>query len=237
MVMTSTLLCDRKRDSAFVALRRLVELTYPDTTIYVNIETNDFNGWGDVLKFLEDSGRPFHYDFWTHKSSWAGKPAFDQDQARLHPICIARNMSIQAAMGLGASHIFQVDADVVVPVDSIERLLALDRPLVGGLVPGRGAHMYAQYLSHIKSNVNGIVECEYATCGFALVRHDLFSVLKYRSGPHNTERNVMLSEDPAYGTDAHDRWGVPWWTVDTNLRAEHIDSPHNPLTLDQVAQF
>ena len=237
MILTSTLLCDRKASSQLIAVRNLIALTHPDVEIYLNIETDNIANFDPVFDLLKASGKKFHYDIWKSESSWAAKPAFDQDQARLHPICIGRNMSIQAAMTLGATHIFQVDADVMVPPDSVERLLKIGRPLAGGVVPGRGAHGHVQYVSHIKGNWNGYTECEYATCGFVLIARELFSLLKFRSGPHNRERHIMLSEDPAYGTDAHDLLGFPWWTLDMNLKAKHWDDPVKPLTNDQTAQF
>lgn len=243
MILTSTLLCDRKKSSAMVAVPRLLELTHPDVCIYLNIETENLEeNFGDLMALLEKSGRPYHYDVWHSRSSWSQKPRFDQDQARLHPIMIGRNMSIQAAQGIGATHLLQVDADVVVPRDSIERLLTMNRPLVGGMVRGRGAHSGITYGKAATYDLTpGLPahwrEMEYCTCGFVLIARELFDLLKYRSGPHNRVKSSMLSEDPAFGTDAHDVWKMPWWTVDTTLWAEHWDDPEKPLRHDEVAQF
>lgn len=243
MILTVTLLCDRKASSQLVAVSRLLELDYEDYEIYLNIETEDFDKHFAPLKeLLAQTNKTVHMDIWNCKSTWAPKPKFDQDQARLNPIMTARNMSIQAAQGLGATHILQVDADVVIPKDSISRLLKINRAIVGGRVGGRGAHAGIWYGKNASSDLTpnlppNLVEMEYCTCGFVLIEREVFDLLKYRSGPHNTVKTSMLSEDPAFGTDAHDVWGFDWWTVDTTLVAEHWDDPENPMTADQGAQF
>lgn len=243
MILTSTLLCDRKSSSQLVAVKRLANLSYQDYEIYLNIETENLEkNFKALLDFLKTVNVPVHMDVWNCSSTWAKKPQFDQDQARLNPIMTARNMSIQAAQGLQATHLFQVDADVVVPTNSIERLLEINRPLVGGSVPGRGVHSTIWYgkkaVRDLTENLpSHLIEMEYCTCGFLLIERQVFDVLKYRSGPHNKVKSAMLSEDPAYGTDAHDVWEFPWWTVDTTLVAEHLDDPEAPLTAAGVSQF
>lgn len=243
MILTVTLLCDRKAASQLTAVSRLLELDHDDYEIYLNIESENFEeNFKPLIEAIKKSGKKVHMDIWQCRSTWAKKPEFDQDQARLNPIMTARNMSIQAAQALGATHILQVDADVVIPKDSIQRLLAIGRPLVGGRVPGRGVHSTIWYGKNATSDLtpnlpDHLIEMEYCTCGFALIERELFDLLKYRSGPHNTVKSAMLSEDPAFGTDAHDVWGFDWWTVDKTLVAEHQDDPDNPLTAKGVSQF
>lgn len=244
MILVSTLLCDRKKSSQLVAIRRMAELDYPDYGVYINVETKNYNeNFSELKEFLSTVKVPVYMDIWSCYSNWWIPPAFDQDQARLHPIMIGRNMTIQAAQLLKASHLLQVDADVIVPVDSIQRLLAIDRPLAGGMVPGRGAHGSAWYGKQPPPETRtpglrpNLVEMEYCTCGFLMIRKEVFDRLKYRMGPHNKVEAAYLSEDPAFGTDAHDVWGFPWWTVDTTLRAEHWDDPSNPLHASAGAQF
>ena len=238
MILVATLLCDRKKSSQLIAIKNIAALTHQDILIYVNIETSDLEGnFADLLDFLQNCGRPYHIDTWQFNSTWHKRPTFDQDQARLFPIVIARNMSLEAAFALGASHIFQVDADVLVPPDSIERLLAIGRPVVSGLVPGRGAHACANYLFHIQGTFGRYIECSHATCGFTLIERKVFEVIRYRVGPHPIHRETILSEDPAFGADFHCIWGYDWWTVDMELKAQHWDDPNAPMSWDQGSQF
>lgn len=239
MILVATLLCDRKAYSQLYAIPRLFELTYPDIVVYINIQTDDLErNFSGLLSFLESVSRPYHMDVWSWRSTWWDPPRFDQDQRRLTPIVMARNMAIEAAMALGASHLFQVDADVVVPRDSIERLLELNHAIVGGLVPGRGCHSHVYYLSsHQRCIRDGILEVNHGTAGFMLIRRDVFQYLRYRHGPSSVYPGVYLSEDPAYTEDARERWGMgPMWVL-TDLVAEHWDNPDYPLTDKEVAQF
>ena len=57
-------------------------------------------------------------------------------QNRLSRICAGRNLIIDRALAdAECSHVLFLDADVQVPADSVERLLSLDWPIVGGNVP------------------------------------------------------------------------------------------------------
>lgn len=239
MILVATLLCDRKAYSQLYAVPRLFELSYPDITIYINIQTVALERhFSDLLEFLSGVDRPYHLDIWGWRSTWWEGPRFDQDQRRLVPIVMARNMAIEAAMALGASHLFQVDADVIVPRDSIERLLELDRPIVGGLVPGRGCHSHVHYVSarhrYIAPN---LIEADHGTAGFMLIRRDVFERLRYRHGPSSVYPGVYLSEDPAYTEDAREKWGFGSMWLRTDLVAEHRDNPDHPLTESETAQF
>ena len=240
-VLVCTLLCDRKKFSQTSAPPALFNLTYPNIGFYFNVQTDDFDGNFEYLKDLikENEDKVVHVDTWNFKSSWWKAPTFDQDQARLVPICTARNMCIDCALLQGYDYIFFVDADVVVPPDSIERLITQNRPIVSGLVPGRGAHKAAVYAFHFIGQPKPEVwNCEHSTCGFTLLKREVFEVLRFRQGPHPIHRETWLSEDPSYGADMKCIWAISdgWW-VDASLKADHVDDPLNPLTMDGGSQF
>lgn len=127
-------------------------LDYPNMVYYVNFQNT--NGPVEKSLNLENQvealypGR-YYFDFWTVDSKWMTTPKFDQDQARLVPICMARNMARMFAASQDAEWLLFLDSDVVVPPDSIQRLLEvavnaetgeIEHYIIGGVVPGRGVH-------------------------------------------------------------------------------------------------
>lgn len=237
-VVVATLMCDRKRHSEMVGLPAMLQLR-GDCSFYVNYETglaDELSLWGQSMRALRASGCPHDWDEWECLGTWRKAPRFDQDQARLEPICIARNMARSYAIATGATHLLFVDADVVVQPDGLERLLALDVPLCGGYVPGRGAHKHAYYVFGERMRRDNLIYCKHGTLGYALIRRDLFEVLPFRHGPHPSpaHRGTYLSEDPAFAADAEVYYGAEW-VIDMNCTAEHVDNPAEPLTLDAAA--
>lgn len=226
MIIVSTLLCDRKKHFQQAAFETHKQLAYQDKISYFNIETsNPDENFSWLLQALSSSGLQYHVDIWQMVSTWCPKPQFDQDQARLVPICTARNMSIAAATCLAASHLMQIDADVIVPPDSIERLLVLNHPICGGMVPGRGDHKHVYYQSsdipeHITDDV---VDVAHGTCGFMLISRDVFTRLRFRTGPSNITPGVWLSEDPAFTEDANVLLKMGKMRLDRRLEAKHLD--------------
>lgn len=236
MILVSTLLCDRKSHFQQAAFDTHKQLAYQDKISYFNIETSnpDLNfSW--LLQALADSSLKYHVDIWQMVSTWCPKPQFDQDQARLVPIITARNMSIAAATCLAASHIFQVDADVIVPQDSIERLLALNHPICGGMVPGRGDHKHVFYQSGDTPTCvsDGVIDVAHGTCGFMLISRDIFTRLRFRTGPSNLSPGVWLSEDPAFTEDANFLLKMGKMRLDQSLEAKHLDDPTMPFKSSQ----
>lgn len=235
MILVSTLMCDRKKHFQESIFNTLKALTYQDKVLYFNIETIDLNNFQWLVNALAESGLQYHYDIWQAVSSWCKKPEFDQDQARLVPIVNGRNMTISAATCLAASHIFQVDSDVIVPPDSIERLLALNHPICGGLVPGRGAHSHVFYQSqdspkHVSDNV---IDVAHGTCGFMMITRDIFTRLRFRMGPSNEVDGVWLSEDPAFTEDARRHLNAGWMRIDRTLKAQHLEDTTMPFKASQ----
>jgi hypothetical protein len=233
MILVATLLCDRKAGTQLIGLPAMLGIE-GDCAFYLNIETTRQKTYDPALQALTGSGRPWHLDVWGRQSSWSRRSQVDQDQSRLEPICVARNMARALAVAIGATHLLFVDSDVVVQPDGLQRLLALDVALCGGLVPGRGAHAgRAVYVFGERMRKGNLINCAHGTLGYCLIRRDLFEVIPFRWGPHPIERGVMLSEDPAFAADALKQYGAEWW-IDATATAEHRDDPARPMTLDQA---
>jgi glycosyltransferase involved in cell wall biosynthesis len=233
-VLVGTLMCDRKRDSQMVNLDAIDKLEYDNFDVYINIQSsNPTQEFANVYKWAkqqEGKGRRVYIDTWDWNSGWARSPEFDQDNARLIPICIARNTMLQAASSMDYDYLLQIDNDVIVPSNSIEKLMAEERPIVGGLVPGRGVHSHATYLTNVFGNIdaNKLI-VSYATCGFVLLRRDVFEYMRYRTGC-GVRSTYILSEDPAFFDDADVIWGFGKPVILTDLFAQHWDNPNAPLT-------
>ena len=241
-IVVATMTCDFKAYSLEQVVKRLVELEAPagiEKLVYVNIETSPDNL--DAMRgyeFVRDLG--LSYDVWAQVSSWRAERAGDQDQGyRLPPIVMARNMAREFAILSGAAAIMYVDSDVLVPVNALPALWCVDRPIVGGLVPGRGAHSHVNYLGSGKSLEAvspNLVKTDYATAGFVMIRRAVFQVVPWRWGGTVENPDLPHSEDPLFGYDAR-RAGFDWWYVRTDVKAEHLDNPDRPLRPDGAAKF
>lgn len=233
MIVVATILCDRKADSQLIGIKSAARLK-GDITLYINVEVGINSElslyksglYSPLMGFLEEyqeSGKTYDLDVWSMASSWKEEPKFDQDQRRLDSICIARNMARNYAMRKEASHLLFVDSDVIVRPDGLERLLALNRPLCGGFVPGRGAHGHVHYIfgkQVLVPSKPGVIECDHGTMGYCLIRRDLLSTLAFRYGASRTNPRTGLSEDPAFAEDAVLNGFGRWW-IDKQTVAEH----------------
>lgn len=232
MILVATLLCDRKAYSQLYAVPNNLKLSYPDKRIYVNIQTSDKKLFEPLFHVLE--GADAVIDVWNIDSGWWAPPCYDQDQARLFPITLAREMARYAALSLGAEWLLYVDADVIIPENSIEALLSRGKKIIGGVVPGRGVHSRVRYIFRPKLRRGDLWECDYGTAGFLMLHRDVFSRVPWRYG--RSMDGVMCSEDPLYGETCREL-GFGRWNIDLTVVAKHLDDPDHPLTYDGVAPF
>lgn len=236
-IVAAVLLTDRK--PAFpVALEYLVKEPLVER-IYVTVETKNADYYREVVAFLRDSGKPFDIDYWWVETSWMGRPQYDQDTARYMPIATGRNMAldwaiVQTMMNPSVSHLLFIDSDVRPHMGGLQYLLELNKPLSGGLVPGRGAHSHVNYVFGQKSHEGNIIRCEHGTSGYLLIARSIFEVQRFRAGPCAYKRDVFLCDDPAYATDAIHHGLADAWYIDTRATADHVDDPNYPLTLEQA---
>jgi hypothetical protein len=234
-VLAAVILCDRKASSQLVALPNI--LAAPEIgEIHVNIETRDTSLFRDLEEALVAGGKPFTIETW-HRDGWIGsRPVFDQDQKRLMYIVTARNMVIDYALSNHFDHLLFVDADVQIEPDGLKYLIALEQPLCGGLVPGRGGHTNIHYVlpSDYGMFYDGpTIKCGCGSCGYMLIHRSIFSRLRFRWGLDQQEDGNWLSEDPAYCQDARYLGLSDAFHIDTRATAKHWDDPEHPLTSDQ----
>lgn len=242
-ILVACLHCDRKAHNQLVPHQSIAALTYSNKVIYYNIETEDRQTFAPLFDAIESQTElAIHTDTWQFASSWWRKPAFDQDQQRLVPICMARNMCTEAALGLHCEYLMFVDGDMTVAPDTVERFLETankyNRPVVFGHVQGRNDHKHAEYVFGGKHGLvelgDGVVELHHGNIGFALIHRSVFEKLRFRHGPHITD-NSLQSDDPNFISDAVHALGMAWPVLARNIKAFHKDE--EVLPFDGGAQY
>jgi len=232
MLVAAVVCADRKNYLLDKCFKALVEEPAINC-IYLNVESRSFINYDYALEVLHHyarNGRFWDFDICAITSSWHTPPQYDQDQARLSRIIIARNMAIEYAIFRQATHLLFVDSDVVIHPGGVQKLLELNKPISGGVVPGRGEHRHANYIFGGHGTENGCLQVRHGTAGYMLIRNDVFTRLRFRQGPHPTVENTWLSEDPAYAADAAALGLADSWWIHPKATADHLDNPDKPLT-------
>lgn len=228
-VIAATLLCDRKdlHPEALGSLARVRGLC----RLYVNVQEQDERISSTARALLAACGLPVHVETW-HRSGWPGSfPEADRDQRRLLGIVTARNMAVDYALCQGSEWLLFVDADVLPEPDGLERLLALGKPLCGGLVPGRGADAALRYVFPGQmadpawdlpvTEEGGVLRCGFGTCGYMLIHTRVFSQLRFRFNPLSRPGIPAMAEDPAFCLDAVRLGLTDAFYIDKRATAEH----------------
>jgi glycosyltransferase involved in cell wall biosynthesis len=232
-VLICILHCDRKAHNQKVCLESVYNQDYDNYEVYHNVETVEKNNFKDLIEYSKNQKINTHFDFWSYESSWWKKPTFDQDQARLVPICEGRNRSIEIALELRFDYLLFVDTDMIIPSNSISGLLSRQKDMIGGYVKGRNDHKHAEYIFGsqygIKDLGNGLIECDHGNIGFCLISKKVFEHLKFRRGSHPTMPGHLQSDDPNYCFDWFLIWKGERHFIDKNIHAQHIDETVIPF--------
>jgi hypothetical protein len=120
---------------------------------------------------------------------------------------------------------------MVIPQNTIKKLMSHHKPMVGGFVKGRNDHKEASYIfGNERGTVdlpNDLVECDHGNIGFVLIKKEVFEVLKFRRGRSQRKGNLQ-SDDPNYCEDA-EILGYGRHVVDKSVKVEHIDETVLPF--------
>lgn len=149
---------------------------------------------------------------------------------RLVRICTGRNLAIDLAIWTRCSHILYVDTDVEIPIDALENLLEVDRPLVFGHIP-------SYCLSGpLAAGLPGRCQWHWSSAGFCLVRRDVFRHVRWGHDPDDGDGKT---DDPTFARDVelmgkalgrdwrpvtrHDVVGKHWPEVILPLEKRNVD--------------
>jgi hypothetical protein len=234
-VSAAIIIAPRKAYSQLVAPEGL-ELVPGLQSIYVNMETKDTSIFSPMIDYMRDSQQNYDLDAWSvNETTWFPDPIKDQDHERLGHIIIARNMALNYAMTKGLDYMLFVDSDVQIQPDGLRKLLAIGKPLTGGLVRGRGDHSHVTYTFGPRERIGrNIYSYNHGTCGYMLVHKSIFEQIRFRWGPHPNNPKNILSEDPAFQADAEARNLCDGWYIDHTATAYHIDNPDAPLRMKEA---
>lgn len=99
----------------------------------------------------------------------------------------ARCDAATAALGDGADAILWIDSDISFTVDEVRRLVAHERPVVGGLYPKKGIADFAVHLARGTrelgvGDAGGLVEVRYVGAGFLFTRRDVYDDVRRTFG-------------------------------------------------------
>jgi len=227
-ILTAVICCDFKNYSLDECLESIKKAGFDN--VLINYET-------DSEAYPTELLSANHFQVWSINEWLEPNRQFDQDQGyRLPRIVTARNMCIDFAIKHDYDWLFFVDSDVIIPENTIELLFENNNyKLKSGLVHGRGSHQGAEYVFNRLGTEGDWTKCEYSTCGFTAIHREIFRRVRFKWG-EPFEGGALCSEDPLYGADVRHLYGINWM-VNTNLQAQHIDNPSQPLTNDQASQY
>lgn len=218
-IVAATILTDRKEYDLDAILANR-EAMWQISEVYLNHQ-----GTFSTVEFMVRNCRiPFIWDSWKVSSNWRPQVRYDQDQRRLLGIVTARNMAIDYALSVGADYLLFIDSDVFPDPEGLQHLLDLDVPLCGGYVPGRGAHSHVHYVGAGKRGIlphsEDVIECDWGTCGYMLIKREVFGRLRFRWGDDPDDPMNFLSEDPAFCLDWA-RFSGKGFLIDKRATARH----------------
>jgi glycosyltransferase involved in cell wall biosynthesis len=148
----------------------------------------------------------------------------------------ARNLAVAAALELGAEWLMFLDSDMIFPPETIVRLLAHEKAIVGATYPRR-----SRPLGFIGARADerpfsledrGLIEAARLPAGCLLIRASVFESLKapYFRCAYDEETGLILSED-FYFCDLVRGLGIGvWCDMDLSRQLQHIGSCRFQLT-------
>jgi FkbM family methyltransferase len=131
-------------------------------------------------------------------------------------------------------YLFSVDSDIVLPPDTLEKMLAADRDIISGLYIQRvpGLHVlevykdteYGGVTNILYEELHGLGITQIASCGFGccLIKGEVFRAIEYPHFVYTSalDHSYTISEDIYFCKKAREHGFTVW--VDPSIKCEHI---------------
>ena len=144
---------------------------------------------------------------------------------------VARNRLVAGILASPAdfTHVLWVDSDMVVPIDALERMLAAERPVVGGLYHTKRGDLHPALfaldpLRMFEGELAGLMRVDGFGLGCALARTDVYRKM---AAVHGDERWHVLGLEAGEDVWFFQRckaMGVEAW-LDATLQCGHVARP------------
>ncbi|MEQ1858901.1 MAG: glycosyltransferase [Chthoniobacteraceae bacterium] len=181
------------------------------------------------------SGEMVHADFMLSvlhvvQNGRVGGARVSMVNAKFSIVAEARNLCVRAALDAKAEWLLFLDSDMVFPPDTIKRLLAHRKAIVGATYPRKmlpltliGTRRDGAAFSPADK---GMVEASRMPTGCLLIKAEVFEKLKppfFRCG-YDEEHGKVLSEDFWFSDRVRELGVALWCDMELSRQVEHIGS-------------
>jgi len=197
-------LCDFKKYSQIIALNSIKEFDYElnKITLFISCHTEDPNYYTDLMNWYKDNFKLFEQviiNFWN-VSIWSVRKGLRD--YNYESLCDSRNQARLHAIKQDIDYVFSVSSDIIFPKDTLKRLIAVNKPLVGGLVAsanqdgGQGLPIAFQLINCCANVLHGtyqpiIKNADIFTSSCLLISREVFNKVAWRA-------NALPNDEPGY---------------------------------------
>lgn len=160
---------------------------------------------------------------WAIGRTYRGKQAFITGDSSI--VCKARNMIVDGAREAGADYLLFLDTDITGPSNTLQRLLAHDKDIVGAIYLRR-VHPFEPMGVALQGpgNYDGLIKMEVLATGCMLIKMSVFDSFKrpiFRL-PANEELGITEGEDMTFCREARAKGFDIWCDTELSKEIGHI---------------
>ncbi len=161
------------------------------------------------------------------------EPAVALVNARSSLIPVGRNQCVEAAKAMKASHLFFLDSDIVFPPDTLKRLLAHGKDIVGASYSKREPPYYPLTVTEENEHAfikAGLRKVKLIPTGCLLMRMNVFDALTTPYFNLAVEGGQLRGEDYFFCEKARASGFTVWCDGDLSMQLGHIGQQVNKIT-------
>lgn len=160
-------------------------------------------------------------------------------------VAAARNNCVGGAQSIKADYIMFIDSDMIFPPNTIDRLLAHKKDIVGGTYVRRGPPFdnLGASIPADAEKTSGLIEMTHMPTGMLLIKTSVFEAFKKPYFRYNTNEDLELldGEDMIFSTMAREKGFKIFCDLDLSAELRHIYtymlSPVDPSTRAVAENF